>query len=66
MAYKGKKSPCKVEGIMAGEQVLEFGPGKGIFKKLKKSLACPGGVCKMPRSQRKKAKKIAKRRSSYS
>ena len=66
MAYKGKKSPCKVEGIMAGERVLEFGPGDGVFKKLKKSLACPGGVCKMSRSERKKAKKIAKRRASYS
>jgi hypothetical protein len=67
MAYKGKKSPCKVEGIMAGEQALEFEPpGKKLFKKMKRSIACPGGVCRPDRKTRKAIKKIAKRRASYS
>jgi len=46
---------------------LEFGPpGRKLFKKLKRSIACPGGVCRPDRKTRKAIKKLAKRRASYS
>ena len=74
MAYKGKKSPCKVEGIMAGEQVLEFGPGDGIFKRgkgkksSKKSFkSCTGfykdGQCYRDRAAYRATKKYKKGKS---
>ena len=67
MAYKiGKKSPCRMEDIIAGEQMLDIEPEKGFLKKLKKSIACPGGVCRPDRKTRKAMRQIAKRRSAYS
>jgi len=74
MAYKRKKSPCKVEGIMAGEQVLEFGPGDGIFKRKKggkksgKSFkSCSGfykdGQCYRDRASYRATKKYKKGKS---
>ena len=66
MAYKlGDKSVLRMDAVAAGTQSLDFGPGKGFFRKLKQSISCPGGVCRPDRKTRKAMRKLAKKRSAY-
>jgi hypothetical protein len=66
MAYQlGEKPVLRMDAVAAGEQSLDFGPGKGFFKKLKESISCPGGVCRPDRKVRKAMRKLAKKRAAY-